>query len=156
MKILIFGNHLVKQDNLPLRILPQLKQKFQKNTTKSTTSREATCRELLVPSANIEFKYLDSTENLQQETDQNGNLTILDTAINISEIKILTLQTQDDFKKLQLPKSLTMHDFDLAYNLRLLKKVKLINEVKIICLPMNMKEEEAIEKITKIINTPHQ
>ena len=121
-KILIFGNHLVKQDNLPLRILPQLKQKF----------------------PNIEFKEIDSTENLQQELDENKNLTIIDTAIDIQEIKTITLKTQDDFKKLQLPNSLSMHDFDLAYNLRLLKKVNLINEVKIICLPMNMSEDEAI------------
>lgn len=126
-KILIFGNHLVKQDNLPLRILPQLKQKF----------------------PNIEFKEIDSTENLQQELDENKNLTIIDTAIDIQEIKTITLKTQDDFKKLQLPNSLSMHDFDLAYNLRLLKKVNLINEVKIICLPMNMSEDEAIKFINK-------
>ena len=111
-KILIFGNHLVKQDNLPLRILPQLKQKF----------------------PNIEFKEIDSTENLQQELDENKNLTIIDTAIDIQEIKTITLKTQDDFKKLQLPNSLSMHDFDLAYNLRLLKKVNFL----ILCLKVKI------------------
>lgn len=128
MKILVFGNHLVKQDNLPLRILPQLKQNF----------------------PNIEFKELDSTETLQNETDENKNLTILDTAIDIDQIKTIALNTQEDFKKLQLPNALSMHDFDLAYNLRLLKKVNLINQVKIICVPMEMQEEEASSQLQSI------
>lgn len=127
MKILIFGNQLVKQDNLPLRILPKLKQQF----------------------PNIEFKPIDSTENLQAETDQNKNLTILDTAKDIQEIKTITLTTQKDFAKLQLPSSLSMHDFDLAYNLRLLKKVNLINQVKIICLPMNIDKDEALTQLQR-------
>jgi len=129
MKILVFGNHLIEQDNLPLRILPQLKQNF----------------------PDIEFKELDSTETLQNETDENKSLTILDTAQDISEIKTITLTTEDDFKKLQLPNSLSMHDFDLAYNLRLLKKVRLINQVKIICVPMDISEDEAIEKISTLL-----
>ena len=129
MKILIFGNALVKQDNIPLRILPQLKQKF----------------------PDIEFKEIDSTETLQNETDQNGNLTILDTAIDIDQIKTLKLKTEDDFKKLQLPNNLSMHDFDLAYNLRLLKKIKLINQVKIICLPIETGEDGVIKSVKEIL-----
>ena len=128
MKILVFGNQLVEQDNLPLRILQQLKEKF----------------------PNIEFKELDSTETLQNETDENKNLTILDTVQEISEIKILELKTSDDFARLQLPNSLSMHDFDLAYNLRLLKKVRLINQVKIICIPMNMQEQDAFNQLQSI------
>ena len=113
MKILVFGNPLVEQDNTPIQLLPKLRQQF----------------------PNIEFKHLDSTENLQQETDQNKNLIILDTIQNTKTPITITLKTEQDFQKLELPKALTMHDFDLAYNLRLLKKVGLINQVKIIGIP---------------------
>lgn len=126
MKILTFGNPLLKQDSLPLKLLPTLKQKF----------------------PNIDFQEIDPTEDLEK---YGPHLTILDTVQNITEVKTLTLKTKEDFKKLILPTSLTMHDFDLAYNLRLLKKLKLINQVKIICVPMNITEEKALKEISKIL-----
>lgn len=135
MKILIFGNPLFNQDALPPKLLPTLQQKF----------------------PNYTFQHLDPTEDLTNHLDKNKNITIIDTAKNLSQIKTLTLETPQDFEKLILPKSLTMHDFDLAYNLRLLKKINLINQAKIICIPTSISKQKAIQKLTKILtNNPNR
>ncbi|MEK6918170.1 MAG: hypothetical protein AABW51_04440 [Nanoarchaeota archaeon] len=125
--ILVFGNPLVELDSLAVRILPQLKKTF----------------------PNINFIHVDPTENLQN---YGKKLKILDVAPNINEIKIFNLQNEKDLDKISTSKIFSMHDFDLGYNLKLLKKLDLIDEAKIICLPWNMKEEEALEGITKLIN----
>ena len=44
-----------------------------------------------------------------------------------------------------------MHDFDLGYNLRLLKKMNLIDSAEIICIPVGMKEEDALKKIISLL-----
>jgi Ni,Fe-hydrogenase maturation factor len=129
MKILVFGNSLTEQDNGPLKILSKLKKFY----------------------PNIVFHHVDPTENLLNHLDENKNLTIIDTVINTKDIQIIKLQTQEDFKKLILPKSLSMHDFDLAYNLRLLKKINQINKVKIICIPMNYPEQEVLRQLKNLI-----
>lgn len=126
MKILTFGNPLLEQDSLPIKLLPILKKQF----------------------PNLTFLHIDPTENLEQ---YGPHLTILDTVRNITEVKTLILKTEEDFEKLLIPKSLTMHDFDLSYNLRLLKKLNLIDQVKIICIPMNISEQKAIPQLKTII-----
>ena len=44
-----------------------------------------------------------------------------------------------------------MHDFDLAYNLKLLEKIGKIDSVKIIGVPMEISEEEALDQIQLIL-----
>ena len=121
--VLIFGNPLLKEDRLPLKILPKLKQKF----------------------PNIEFKEIDPTENLEE---QGKDLIILDTIKNINKITII-----DDIDKLKTNKLYSMHDFDLALNLKLLKKLGKINSAKIIGIPMNFPETEAIKQLFQILST---
>ena len=130
MKILIFGNPLVEKDNLPLKFLPQLEQQL----------------------PNLEFIHLDPTEELQN---YGPNLTIIDTAENLAHTKLLTLSTPEDFNKLLNPKLYSMHDFDLGYNLKLLKKMGKIDRVRIICVPLENNKEifEDVKRILKeIIN----
>lgn len=128
MKILIFGNSLVEQDNLAIRLIPKLKQEF----------------------PNIQFIEADPTEELQN---YGKDLTMIDIAEGIDEVKILELKTLDDFSKLQINKIYTMHDFDLGYNLRLLKKLNLIKTVKIICIPFKGDEKEIFNGLKKTLNT---
>ncbi|MFH0712078.1 MAG: hypothetical protein V1889_03130 [archaeon] len=118
MKILVFGNPLLKQDSLPLKILPILKLKF----------------------PNIQFKEIDPTEDLDK---QGKNLIILDTIKGIKKITII-----DDIDKLKTNKLYSMHDFDLALNLKLLKKVGKIDSVIIIGIPMNISKSEALKQIS--------
>ncbi|MBT6690500.1 hypothetical protein HN903_02135 [archaeon] len=111
MKILTFGNPLLKQDSLPLKILPTLIKQF----------------------PNITFLHIDPTEDLEQ---YGPHLTILDTVQNIDKITILT-----SIEQLHANKVYSMHDFDLALNLKLLRKLDKIKSVKIIGIPMNTTEE---------------
>ena len=121
MKILIFGNPLIKEDSLPLKLIPILQQKFPQHT----------------------FQEIDPTENLES---QGQHLTILDTVQDIDKITILT-----SIEQLHANKVYSMHDFDLALNLKLLKKLGKITSVKIIGIPMNISKEKAIEEIEKIL-----
>lgn len=123
MKLLGFGNPLIKQDNLALKILPKLRELF----------------------PNIEFKEFDPTENLEAEIEQ-GKLRILDVVQGIDKVIVIR-----DIEQLKQNKIYSMHDFDLGFNLKLLKKIGKLKEVEIIGLPMKMKEEDAISQIHLIL-----
>ncbi len=113
MKILVFGNPLVKKDSLPLILLPKLRKEF----------------------PDIEFKEIDSTEDLQKE---GRGLIILDSAEGIRNVEILGLDL------VGLDKIYSMHDFDLGYNLKLLEKMKMIDDVRIIAIPIGMNPKKAL------------
>jgi Ni,Fe-hydrogenase maturation factor len=123
MKLLVFGNILVKEDNLALKLIPRLRKEF----------------------PNIEFKEFDPTENLEAEI-EDGKLYILDVVQNIKDPLIIK-----DFDQLQTNKVYSMHDFDLAFNLKLLKKIGKLKEIEIIGLPTEMDEEKAITSIGKML-----
>src|SRR3989338_10227117 len=125
MKILIFGNLLVEKDNLALKLIPKLKKEFQE----------------------IEFLEADPIElkNFGRE------IKIIDTAEGINKIYELTLENLEDFNKLETNKIFSMHDFDLGYNLKLLKKINLIDKVKIICIPIDIPEKEAFNQLQLIL-----
>jgi Ni,Fe-hydrogenase maturation factor len=123
MKILVFGNIIEEKDSLALRILPKLREEFPQ----------------------VEFKEFDPTENLEAEIEQ-GKLKILDVVEGIDKVIVIK-----DIEQLKQDKIYSMHDFDLGFNLKLLRKIGKLKEVEIIGLPMNMKEEEAIEEIKRII-----
>jgi len=123
MKILVFGNILFEKDNLALKLISKLQRSFPK----------------------IEFKEFDPTENLEKEI-ENKCLNILDVAEGIDEINIIT-----EINKLSIIKSCSMHDFDLAYNLKLLKKIKKLKNVKIIAAPIGMDIEKAFNQTQLIL-----
>jgi Ni,Fe-hydrogenase maturation factor len=126
MKILVFGNPLVKEDSLALKLLPKLKETLPQH----------------------EFIDVDPTEDLDKYGKQ---LVIIDSIINIKEPRIIEISDIMDFNKLSLPKVTSMHDFDLSYNLKLLMQAGKINSVKIIGLPWNMEEEGALEWVKERI-----
>ena len=123
MKILIFGNPLVEKDNLAVNLIPKLKQTFPK----------------------ITFKHLDPTEDLASEI-ENNKLTILDVVEGINKPIIIT-----NIEQLSTSKIYSMHDFDLAFNLKLLQKIGKLKEIEIIGLPMEMDKEEAFEEVREIL-----
>jgi Ni,Fe-hydrogenase maturation factor len=121
MKISVFGNPLVEEDSLPLRILPKLKKCF----------------------PDIEFVVEDPTETLNPAKDE---WWILDSALGIDEVKLI-----DDLSKLDLTKRVSVHDYDLSIDLKLLKKIGKLNKVKIIAVPVGMEEKEAFERVREIL-----
>ncbi|MFH1785905.1 MAG: hypothetical protein ABH842_05745 [Candidatus Micrarchaeota archaeon] len=123
MKILVFGNLLVKQDSLALKLMKKLSKEFPE----------------------IEFKECDGAESIESE---GKNLLILDVAQGIKKVTILN--GMDD---LEVTHPYSMHDFDLSITLRILKKIKVIDSVRIIAIPMHYKEKQAFEEVSKILST---
>jgi|SRR3989344_3519 len=119
-KIYVLGNPLLREDSLPLKLVPQLKEFFNY----------------------IDFVEFDPTENFPEEE----NLVILDSIINIDKIEIIK-----DIDKIQSNSSYSLHDFDLAFNLKLLKKLNKINDVTIIGVPSFYKYEDALNELKEII-----
>ena len=123
MKILVFGNPLLEYDNLPLKLIPDLQKLFPK----------------------IKFIEFDPTENLEK---QGRNLKIIDTIQGID--KVVEINSIDQISKAKL---FSMHDFDMGYNLKILQKLKLIDSIKIIGIPMKIKKQDALEGIKKILSS---
>ncbi|VVC03371.1 Uncharacterised protein [Candidatus Bilamarchaeum dharawalense] len=123
MKILVFGNPLVKEDSLAFHLLPKLVKKFPE----------------------IEFKEFDSAENLESE---GRDLLILDVAKGIDKVSIL-----NGFDDLEITHAYSMHDFDLSVTLRILKKIKAIDSVKIIAIPIDYDEKKALKEVMELLRT---
>jgi len=59
------------------------------------------------------------------------------------------LESPEDFERLELGKAYSMHDFDLGYNLRLLKSVGRIYSAEIVCVGIGI--EDAFNQIQLIL-----
>jgi Ni,Fe-hydrogenase maturation factor len=117
----IFGNPMLDFDNLPLKLAPKLKKLFPE----------------------IDFVITDPSENLKPI---NGELIIIDTIENIENVILI-----DGIAKLKTSKIYSLHDFDLAFNLKLLQKIGKLKSVKIFGVPMEGDEEEILKQLGKII-----
>jgi hypothetical protein len=117
-KVYVLGNPLEQKDSLPLKILPRLKKQFPK----------------------IDFQHLDPTENFPEEE----NLILIDTIVGIDKVCVLGL---GDLDKVELSPQCSLHDFDLGFQLKLMKKLGKLKDVKIIGIPANYDEKKAIEEI---------
>ena len=89
----------------------------------------------------IEFIEFDPTEDFPKEK----TLNIIDTVLDIDKVILIK-----DIDKIKLASIYSLHDFDLGYNLKLMKKFGMINKVNIIGVPPDISEEEAIEQIVQL------
>jgi len=121
MKILVFGNPAVREDALPLRLLPQLRKAFPE----------------------IEFREFDAVEDLERE---GGELVILDTVQGIKKVKVF-----DGVESFEESPRYSMHDFDLPVYLKLLKKVGIVRSATIIGVPMAGEEAEVLADAEAVI-----
>jgi len=122
-EIFIFGNPLVDQDSLPLRIIPKLTERFH----------------------GITFIELDPTEDMEK---MGRNPIIIDTAFGIEKVKVLT-----DIDKIEDSPKFSMHDFDLGMNLKIMKKLGKIDSVTIICVPPTLSIGEAVDQVSDAIRS---
>lgn len=90
----------------------------------------------------INFEIRDPNE----EWEVPDEFIIIDTIIGIKGVKVF--ETLDKF--LSAPR-ISMHDFDALTNLQYLWKLGKIKRIKIIGMPPNMKESEALKKISRIL-----
>ena len=119
----MFGNPLIEEDSLALRLAEKLE-------------KEKAFRD-------INFIYLDGTEEICEE-----KMIMIDVAKGIEEIQIIT-----DLEKLYADKIYTMHDADIALFLKLMQKVGKIHEIKIIAVPFDMDEEIAYRGVKKVLES---
>lgn len=122
-KVLVFGNPLVKQDSLPLKMLRELRKRF----------------------PDMEFKEFDAAEDLEKEGKE---LNIIDSVEGIDKAVLIT-----DVDSIKTSKIFSMHDFDLGYTLKLLKKLKKLDKVNIFGVPMKIKQKDALEQLTELIKS---
>ncbi len=125
MTIYVFGNLLVKDDSLPLEIIPSLQKIFPK----------------------IEFEIADPNENFPPGGEK--DLIIFDIVKEIKRPKIFSL---NDLQKLSRSPN-SPHDYDLGMHLLLLKKLKKIDTVKIIGVPSWYDRTEMVQELKNIIST---
>lgn len=95
----------------------------------------------------LEFTELDPTDNLPEKK----TLHIIDTVIGIDEVQMIK-----DIDKIVTGKVYSLHDFDLGFNLKLMKKTGKLRSVRIIGVPAHMKEEKAVKGVVDVISKMHK
>lgn len=123
-RIYVFGNPLVAEDSLPVRLLPKLKNLF----------------------PDIDFQVVDPNENFPPDNEK--DLVVFDTVFGIDEPRILSL---DDFKS-NKKTPLSPHDYDFLFYLLLLRKLKKINSIVIIGIPSKLSKDKLLNQLKVLIN----
>jgi len=117
----IFGNPLLPFDNMPLKLKSRLAKQF----------------------PDISFITADPNENLAP---QKKELIIIDTVVGVKKVEVI-----NDIDKIQLNKMYSLHDFDLGFNLKLLKKIGTLKKVTIFAVPPDLPAKEALRQLIKLI-----
>lgn len=90
----------------------------------------------------LQFKEFDTVEDLEIDKE----LNIIDTVKGIKKVELI-----EDIDKIITGKIYSLHDFDLGYNLKLLKKMKIIDKVRVFGIPIKMNEKKAFLELCKLI-----
>ncbi len=119
-KVLVVGNPLLREDNLPLRIMPSL--------------REAR--------ADIEFEPFEPT---REDIPHNEELVLLDCVAGLEKVRVL-----DDISRVQASgRAFSLHDYDLGAQLALLSKFGMLGKTIIIGVPQSGEEKKIAEEVLK-------
>lgn len=134
LKIFVFGNEDLQMDSLPLRILPKLREEFLDIKFE-------------VVDPNEEWDFSSRSRNCMsfasESNDPDFSVTIIDTALGIKDVTVF-----ESLEKFSSPPRVGMHDFDALTNIRYLWKLGKIKKIKIIAVPPEMGENEAIKKVS--------
>ncbi|MDO8647270.1 MAG: hypothetical protein Q7R70_02540 [Candidatus Diapherotrites archaeon] len=114
-KILVFGNPNVDSDNIALKVADQL----QKTNGHGFT-----------------FEIVESPEGIEKF---GKRLLIMDSVQGLDRVELL-----HGLNKIRLAPRITTHDFDLAFNLKLLEKTKKIEKISIIAVPQDYGLQDAV------------
>ncbi len=91
---------------------------------------------------NVEWRVTDNLNDLLEE----DYSAILDVAYGIPRVVIL-----NDLKKLREHRLVSLHDYDVAYFLKLMKAMGKIYRVKIIAIPVGYDKRKASDEIKVLI-----
>lgn len=125
MRIYVFGNMLIKEDNSALLMVSILQKTF----------------------PHIQFITVDPNENFPPEREK--NVTIIDTVSGISTTLFLDFSDLKNIEKTPI----SPHDYDLLLHLLLLKKIGKIDSVRIIGIPMGADINKEITEVKRIISS---
>jgi len=109
MRVYVFGNRDVPGDNNTFIVASKLKSIFK----------------------TLEFVEISPNQDL--EVSNEAHLMILDAIEGLDQVEVFT---ETDLDNLILSPRSSVHDFDLGFQLRYLKKLRKLNKVTIIGLPM--------------------
>ena len=119
--VTVFGNPIEPQDNLAVKLVPELERRFKK----------------------IEFRIEDPTESLEPAGDP---WVILDVAQGINEVTVI-----DNLNDLEGVRGSGAHDYDVYMELRLKEKLGQLPKIIIILLPNTMPANVALLKTVEYI-----
>lgn len=122
MKISVFGNPDLPQDSLAFRLIPHLQR--------------------ILPSA--EFIHQDPQEQILPPRE--SVWWIIDVVKNISKVQLIT-----NLDQIKNTKTVSLHDYDLATELKLIKKIFPSITIKIVGVPSQGSVEKIAEEVAKII-----
>ena len=123
MKIYVFGNEDYAPDSIAFVVMKQLQKS----------------------SLEIEFEEIKPNQDLPF-VNQN-KVTLMDNVAGIEEVRLIE---DKELEKLVMSPRNSVHDFDLGFQIKYLKKLGKLGEVRIIGLPMEVKiDMEEVKKIIK-------
>ncbi len=123
MKVLVFGNPLSKIDSSAVKIANKLEGKL----------------------PGVDFKRFDAAEDLEREGEE---LFILDAVVGLERPRLVSL---DEIERSSNP--ISLHGFDLAWSLLLLKKLGRIKRAVIIGVPARQSAAKNKNEVEKLIRT---
>jgi hypothetical protein len=109
MKVYVFGNKDSPVDNAAFQVEAKLKQEFPQ----------------------VAFVEVDENADLPFENEE--SVTLIDTVDGLEQTEIIT---DEDLDKLVVKQSSSVHDYDLGFQLKYLKKLGKIGSVTILGIPM--------------------
>ncbi len=123
MIVTVFGNPDLEKDNLPVKILPELKKIFPQ----------------------VSFAHLDPYEFDLPPSDP---WIIIDTVQGLKKVALLKPNQINSATN-----RTTLHDFDLTWQLKLIQKVKKNTAIHIIGIPMGYDKDTALKETASILST---
>ena len=90
----------------------------------------------------ISFVYADPNEEIHEK-----EMVILDVALGIDKVSLI-----NDLQQLETGKKVSLHDFDLAFSLQLMKKIGLVQKVCIIAIPVGYNKEKAYQEVKRYVH----
>lgn len=121
MRVLVFGNPIAKIDSAAVKISEKLAGEMPQ----------------------IEFVRFDTSEDLERE---GSDLVIMDVVVGLEKPRMVKLQ------ELELSENpLSLHGFDLMWNLLLLKKLGRLKSATIIGVPARQPYTKNVEAVKKLL-----
>ncbi len=90
----------------------------------------------------IEFEAVESLDDVEKK----GDLYIMDVAFGIEKVQLI-----ENLEKLQTKQPVSGHDFDLAMELKLFKKIGRIGKVKIVAIPAEYDLDRAVAETKNVL-----